>query len=56
MNAEGAAPNNREKKVQGRAKRRRYVQGTRALTHAITNRLAKEAQSRSGKRSRSPKP
>ncbi len=34
---------NRDKKVQGRARRRRHVQGTRAFTHAMTNRMAKEA-------------
>lgn len=34
---------NRQKKVEGRAKRRKYVQGTRAFTHAMTNSLAKRA-------------
>jgi hypothetical protein len=34
---------NRQKKIQGRAKRRKYVQGTRAYTHAMTNSLAKRA-------------
>jgi hypothetical protein len=34
---------NRDKKVEGRAKRRRYVQGTRAYTHAIANSIAKRA-------------
>lgn len=35
--------NNRKKKLEGRQKRRKYVQGTRAFTHAMTNRKAKEA-------------
>jgi hypothetical protein len=35
---------NRDRKVQGRAKRRRYVQGTRAYTHALTNSIAKRAE------------
>jgi hypothetical protein len=34
---------NRDRKVEGRAKRRRYVQGTRAYTHAIANSIAKRA-------------
>lgn len=36
-------PDNRSRKVAGRAKRRRYVQGTRAYTHAMTNSIAKRA-------------
>lgn len=40
--------NNRAKKVQGRAKKRRFVQGTRAYTHAMTNSIAKRAK-RDGK-------
>lgn len=28
---------NRERKLEGRARRRRFVQGTRAYTHALTN-------------------
>lgn len=32
---------NREKKVAGRAKRRRYKQGTRAYLHAMTNSVAR---------------
>ncbi len=39
---------NRIRKVEGRAKRRKYVQGTRAFTHAMTNSIAK----RSGKKKR----
>jgi hypothetical protein len=35
---------NRDRKVEGRAKRRRYVQGTRAYTHALTNSIAKRAE------------
>lgn len=35
---------NRERKVAGRTKRRRYVQGTRAFTHAMTNRVASQAK------------
>ncbi|HLJ68664.1 MAG TPA: hypothetical protein VKX16_15010 [Chloroflexota bacterium] len=34
---------NRARKIQGRAKRRRFVQGTRAYTHAVTNSIAKRA-------------
>jgi protein-disulfide isomerase-like protein with CxxC motif len=34
---------NRDKKVAGRAKRRRYVQGTRAYTHAVLNSIARRA-------------
>lgn len=34
---------NRAKKIAGRAKRRRFVQGTRAYTHALTNSIAKRA-------------
>jgi len=37
---------NRSKKVEGRAKRRRFVQGTRAYTHALTNSIARRAQRR----------
>jgi hypothetical protein len=35
---------NREKKVEGRAKRRRYVQGTRSYLHALTNSVARRAE------------
>ncbi len=35
---------NRDKKVEGRAKRRRFVQGTRAYTHALTNSIARRTQ------------
>jgi hypothetical protein len=34
---------NRDRKVEGRSKRRRFVQGTRAYTHALTNSIAKRA-------------
>lgn len=34
---------NRDRKVEGRRKKRRYVQGTRAFTHAMTNSIAKRA-------------
>jgi hypothetical protein len=34
---------NRARKVAGRAKRRRFVQGTRAYTHAMTNSMARRA-------------
>jgi hypothetical protein len=34
-------PTNRSRKVAGRAKRRRYVQGTRTYTHAMTNSKAR---------------
>ncbi|GAC1473843.1 MAG: hypothetical protein PVSMB7_28260 [Chloroflexota bacterium] len=36
-------PDNRSRKVAGRMKRRRYVQGTRAYTHAMTNSIARRA-------------
>ena len=36
-------PDNRSRKLEGRSKRRRYVQGTRAFTHAMTNSMAKRA-------------
>lgn len=39
---------NRRKKVEGRAKRRKYVQGTRAYTHAMTNSMAKRAAQAGG--------
>jgi hypothetical protein len=38
---EGETPGNREKKVAGRAKRRRYKQGTRSYLHAMTNSVAR---------------
>lgn len=41
---------NREKKVEGRSKRRRFVQGTRAYTHALTNSIAKRAGVKGTKR------
>lgn len=37
-------PDNRSKKMVGRAKRRRYVQGTRAWTHAMVNSMAKRTK------------
>lgn len=40
---EETALDNRDKKLAGRAKRKRYVQGTRAYTHAMTNAMAKRA-------------
>jgi hypothetical protein len=40
---------NRDKKVEGRSKRRRFVQGTRAYTHALTNSIAKRAAAKSPK-------
>jgi protein-disulfide isomerase-like protein with CxxC motif len=40
---------NRAKKLAGRTKRRRYVQGTRAYTHAIANSIAKRAGLKQGK-------
>jgi hypothetical protein len=43
------AIDNRAKKVEGRAKKRRFVQGTRAYTHAITNSIAKRAAQKEGK-------
>jgi hypothetical protein len=41
--SEQRSDSNRNKKVDGRAKRRKYVQGTRAYTHAMTNSMAKRA-------------
>ena len=41
---------NRDKKVEGRSKRRRFVQGTRAYTHALTNSIAKRAAAKTLKR------
>jgi hypothetical protein len=35
---------NREKKVAGRAKRRRFKQGTRSYLHAMTNSVARRAR------------
>lgn len=35
---------NRAKKVAGRAKRQRHVQGTRTYLHDVTNRIAKRAR------------
>ena len=49
MADEETPPDNRAKKVAGRAKRRRYVQGTRAYTHAMTNSMARRASKRGGK-------
>jgi hypothetical protein len=34
---------NRSRKLKGREKRLRYVQGTRAYTHAMTNSMARRA-------------
>jgi hypothetical protein len=39
----GWQEDNRAKKVAGRRKRARYVQGTRAFLHAMTNSMAKRA-------------
>jgi len=47
---------NRGKKIKGRAKRRRYVQGTRAYTHAITNSVARRAAAKRGKSDDTEKP
>jgi hypothetical protein len=44
------AIDNRDRKVEGRAKRRRFVQGTRAYTHAITNSIAKRAAAKADKK------
>lgn len=41
---------NRLRKVAGRAKRRRYVQGTRAYTHALTNSIVRRAAERRQRR------
>jgi hypothetical protein len=35
---------NRDKKVRGREKKRKYGQGTRAYLHAVTNSIAKRAK------------
>lgn len=39
----------RDKKVAGRAKRRKYMQGTRAYLHALTNSVARRASDRGTK-------
>jgi hypothetical protein len=44
---------NRDKKVEGRSKQRRFVQGTRAYTHALTNSIAKRAAGKPPKRPKS---
>jgi hypothetical protein len=44
---ENPAGDNRAKKVEGRAKRRRFVQGTRAYTHALTNSIARRSAEKS---------
>lgn len=36
--------NNRAKKVEGREKRRRFVQGTRTYLHNVTNSIARRAK------------
>jgi hypothetical protein len=41
---EDETPSNREKKVAGRARRRRYRQGTRSYLHAMTNSVARRAR------------
>lgn len=41
-----APQTNRARKVAGRQKRRRFVQGTRAYTHAMTNSMARRAASK----------
>jgi hypothetical protein len=38
------AQDNRTRKIEGRAKKRRFVQGTRAYTHAISNSILKRAK------------
>lgn len=40
---------NREKKVAGRAKQRRYKQGTRSYLHAMTNSVARRLERARGK-------
>jgi hypothetical protein len=50
MNARDDVPeNNRTKKVKGRAKRRRFVQGTRTYLHAMTNSVARRAAAKKRK-------
>lgn len=39
-------PDNREKKVAGREKRRKYVQGKRSYLHAMVNSLAKRVENK----------
>jgi hypothetical protein len=43
-NAEPVNRPNRAKKVAGRARRRRYVQGTRSYLHSVTNSAAKRTE------------
>jgi len=40
---------NRARKLEGRAKRRRYVQGTRAYLHAMTNSVARRVERKQAK-------
>ena len=44
MTHEGEIKSNRDKKLEGRSKRKRFVQGTRAFTHAMTNSIVKRAK------------
>jgi hypothetical protein len=46
MSDEREHRDNRAKKVEGREKRRRFVQGTRAYLHDMTNSIARRARKR----------
>lgn len=51
MDDESRRPiSNRDKKIEGRSKRRRFVQGTRAFTHAMTNSIARRGAVKRPKR------
>jgi hypothetical protein len=43
-------PDNRAKKIAGRKKRRRFLQGKRSYLHAMVNSIAKRAQTKKRKR------
>lgn len=51
-----SARDNRAKKTAGRAKRRRFVQGTRAYTHALTNSIARRASENAQKQEKEDRP
>jgi hypothetical protein len=42
-------PDNRERKVAGRDKRRGYIQGKRSYLHAMVNSIAKRAEKKNKK-------
>lgn len=44
MSRDDEPRSNRDRKVEGRAKRKRYLQGTRSYLHALTNSMARRAR------------